>query len=201
MSLICLLITDLLPWVFGGAQFVCGIAQYCVDERRTSARAHEPPRTGKTQPLSIEEDHCLRSPQLPWLSCLLDQNKGGINTGCLSSRTWEAWPLDWQLRPSKLCLVTWGSRGRLSTFFGECSSGYGPIFLKIPLWDVWIRDGLERVEVPNASTLGDLKLAIVDKLHIPVEDIKLSKDSTLVSLVPCLDRRCCTVEGIHRRDV
>jgi hypothetical protein len=42
------------------------------------------------------------------------------------------------------------------------------------------RDGLERIQVDDGSTLGGLKLAIQDKLGVPLEDMLLSKDPQLV---------------------
>jgi hypothetical protein len=42
------------------------------------------------------------------------------------------------------------------------------------------RDGLERVEVPDHATVADLRRAIHEKLNIPLEDIVLSKDASLV---------------------
>lgn len=48
------------------------------------------------------------------------------------------------------------------------------------------RDGLERVEVPETGTLGELKSAIRDKLGIPGDDISLSQDPKLVML-------CCVM--------
>ncbi|KDD76309.1 hypothetical protein H632_c274p1 [Helicosporidium sp. ATCC 50920] len=43
------------------------------------------------------------------------------------------------------------------------------------------RDGLERVEVPDSASVGDLCQAIRDKLSIPLTDIQLSLDSTLLT--------------------
>ena len=43
------------------------------------------------------------------------------------------------------------------------------------------RDGLERIEVSDIGTLHDLKQAIHSKLSIPINDILLSKDSTLLT--------------------
>ncbi|KAJ9529201.1 hypothetical protein QJQ45_007898 [Haematococcus lacustris] len=43
------------------------------------------------------------------------------------------------------------------------------------------RDGLERVEVPDAATLAQLKQAISDSLHIPLPDMQLSKNPGLLS--------------------
>lgn len=43
------------------------------------------------------------------------------------------------------------------------------------------RDGLERIDLPDRSTLAALKQAIHDKMQIPLEDMILSKDPRLVS--------------------
>ncbi|KAL4856070.1 NPL4-like protein 1 [Chlorella vulgaris] len=43
------------------------------------------------------------------------------------------------------------------------------------------RDGLERIQVDDGSTLGGLKLAIQDKLGVPLEDMLLSKDPQLLT--------------------
>jgi len=54
-------------------------------------------------------------------------------------------------------------------------------FVKIPLkCSFQFRDGLERVEIPETGTLGELKCAIRDKLGIPGDDIALSQDPKLV---------------------
>lgn len=42
------------------------------------------------------------------------------------------------------------------------------------------RDGLERIEVADGSTLAGLKLAINQKLNVPLEDMLLSKNPALV---------------------
>ena len=42
------------------------------------------------------------------------------------------------------------------------------------------RDGLERVEVPDQATVGALRQAVHEKLNIPLDDIVLSKDASLV---------------------
>lgn len=43
------------------------------------------------------------------------------------------------------------------------------------------RDGLERIEVKDDATVGDLKHAIEQKLNIPYEDVFLSKDAALLT--------------------
>eukprot|EP00887_Chlorella_sp_A99_P003425 scaffold7.g3425.t1 len=43
------------------------------------------------------------------------------------------------------------------------------------------RDGLERLEVPDTSTLAGLKLAIQEKLGVPLEDMLLSKSPQLLT--------------------
>ncbi|GAB4815563.1 hypothetical protein N2152v2_002609 [Parachlorella kessleri] len=43
------------------------------------------------------------------------------------------------------------------------------------------RDGLERVEVPDTATVADLRRAIHEKLNIPLDDIVLSKDASLLT--------------------
>lgn len=42
------------------------------------------------------------------------------------------------------------------------------------------RDGLERIEVKDGATVGDLRTKIHEQLHIPREDITLSQDAKLV---------------------
>ena len=54
------------------------------------------------------------------------------------------------------------------------------------------RDGLERLEVPDTSTLAGLKLAIQKKLGVPLDDIRLSKDLQLVGRAASgIGGRCC----------
>lgn len=43
------------------------------------------------------------------------------------------------------------------------------------------RDGLERIEVDDHATVGGLRLAINQKLHIPVEEVQLSRDAALLT--------------------
>lgn len=43
------------------------------------------------------------------------------------------------------------------------------------------RDGLERIEVPDAASVADLRRTIHVKLNIPLDDIQLSKDAALLS--------------------
>ena len=46
------------------------------------------------------------------------------------------------------------------------------------------RDGLERVEVSDNGTVGDLKKAIQERLNVPADDQVLSKQRELVRPVP-----------------
>jgi nuclear protein localization family protein 4 len=48
----------------------------------------------------------------------------------------------------------------------------------------WCRDGLERIQVDENGTLGSLKLAIQQKLGVPLEDMLLSKNPQLVRCAP-----------------
>jgi len=43
------------------------------------------------------------------------------------------------------------------------------------------RDGLERIQLPDHATVGDLKKMINTNLGIPIEGITLSRDKALVS--------------------
>ena len=45
-----------------------------------------------------------------------------------------------------------------------------------------IRDGLERIQLSDHATVGDLQKQINANLGIPVEDITLSRDKDLVRL-------------------
>lgn len=42
------------------------------------------------------------------------------------------------------------------------------------------RDGMERLEVSDGATVGELKQKIGQQLHISVKDLKLSQQQTLV---------------------
>lgn len=43
------------------------------------------------------------------------------------------------------------------------------------------RDGLERVEVADGATVGGLKATIHEKLNIPLQDMRLSKNPGLLT--------------------
>jgi nuclear protein localization family protein 4 len=43
------------------------------------------------------------------------------------------------------------------------------------------RDGLERIEVDDGATVAGLKLAIHQRLHIPMEQLQLSRDAGLLT--------------------
>lgn len=43
------------------------------------------------------------------------------------------------------------------------------------------RDGLERIQVDDRSTVLALKQALHQQLHIPLEDMQLSKDPKLLT--------------------
>lgn len=46
------------------------------------------------------------------------------------------------------------------------------------------RDGLERLEVGEYATVGELKQAISSKMGVPYQDIILSQDKALVGQLP-----------------
>ncbi len=61
-----------------------------------------------------------------------------------------------------------------------------------------IRDGLERIEVADSATLGDLRAKIHQQLDIPIEQITLSQDAKLVRGGGCIGVSCmCTHNHTH----
>ncbi len=66
-----------------------------------------------------------------------------------------------------------------SPFYTPRSHGIRVLVI-VPLL-IMTRDGLERIQLPDHATVGDLKKMINTNLGIPIEGITLSRDKALVS--------------------
>ena len=66
----------------------------------------------------------------------------------------------------------WGPMEISDIYFSALLCSQMPLFA--------IRDGLERIQLSDHATVGDLQKQINANLGIPVEDITLSRDKDLV---------------------
>jgi hypothetical protein len=61
------------------------------------------------------------------------------------------------------------------------------------MFNVYTRDGLERIQLPEHATVADLKKQINSNLSIPIEDITLSRNKDLVC--PALKHLIGTIDA------